>query len=188
MKRTVCLALALMLSLSACFSPVPGEEEEKTVGAKSTVNSRSNPAGVNETLVFECTEFETAFTLEMTLLEVRRGGSALKTVMQADNYNAVPARGREYILAKFHIKALQSQNDQAIDPQYMFAVVKADGSTYSDSFAYAGGLPMLSTVYEGGATEGYVLFEVDGADKDLLFVFPGYGKSQAWFSAAPTGW
>jgi len=127
-----------------------------------------------------------SYKLEITLLEVYRGGGALKKIKEADSYNDIPEEGKEYLLAKFEVSALQSNNDEAIDIAYAFDVVKSDGGMYSDSYSFAMGLEELSTMYQGSTQEGYVSFLVDKNDKDLLIVFPRYSKSQVWFSGAQT--
>jgi len=171
---------------------VSDEAEELTNSTKPTRpsksdNSRQNPAGANETVVYNSMrEDYEAYELEITLLEVRRGGGALKKLVEADTYCEIPAEGKEYLLAKFKVAALQSKNDELIEIGHLFEIVKSDGGTYNDSYAYAYGLEELTTMYQGSTQEGYVCFIIDKNDMNPLIVFPSYGNSQFWFSGAKT--
>ena len=150
---------------------------------RTTSNSRSNPANVNEKIVYDSMRDEyDAFKLEITLIEVLRGGAALKKIFDADIYNDIPPEGKEYLLAKFSISALQSKNDSAIDVGYLFDVVKANGNKYDDTFAYVTNFEMLNTMYQDSEQEGYVCFVVDKEDKDTLILFPLYAQNPVWFS------
>ena len=206
MKKTICYVLLICMlltsssiALSGCknigiFSPKPTEEVSKDVPDEDPdedpgtgPNSRKNPANANEKVVYDSMRDDNnAFKLEITLLEVLRGGGALRMLIQADNYNDIPPDGKEYLLAKFRVNALQSQNDEPIEIGYYFEVVKSDGLAYSDSWAYATGIETLNTMYQGSTQEGYVCFLVDINDKEPLIVFPAYGDSRIWFSGKQT--
>jgi len=168
---------------------VTGEDRGGAAGGNtgSGPNSRKNPANVNETVVYDSMRDDhDAYRLEITLQEVLRGGGALKMLIQADNYNDIPPDGKEYLLAKFRVNALESKNDEPIEIGYLFDVVHSDGLAYSDAWAYAAGINTLTTMYQGSAQEGYVFFLIDSNDKEPLIVFPAYGESRIWFSCKQT--
>ncbi|MCL1983277.1 MAG: DUF4352 domain-containing protein [Clostridiales bacterium] len=188
MKRILCLGLilSLLLAQAGCGGPGGGEGEGGGGGGGGKA-SRSNPAKIGETVSYSSMkENSDAFEIELTLLEVYRGGGALKMAKQADSYNDIPKDGKEYLFAKFKVSAVKSKNDEPVDVPYLFDIVRADGSMYEDSYAYIFGLSELSTMYAGASQEGFICFEVDKADEDLLIVFPLYSKTQVWFSAAQT--
>jgi len=185
---SILLALSMLVALAGCFPRAIQTMSEDSRGEDSSSNSRSNPAKAGKTLIYNSMkESYDAFELEITLVEVLRGGAALRLIKQADNYNDPPPAGKEYFMAKFKIKALRSKNDEEINPQYMFNIVRKDGSTYDDLGTYVSGVKLLSAMYEGATQEGYVVFLVDEDDNDLLIVFPEYGgRSRLWFSGKPT--
>ena len=149
----------------------------------TTSNSRSNPANVNEKTLYDSMGEEyNAFKVEITLEEVLRGGAALKSVIEADIYNDIPPEGKEYLLAKFNITALQSKNDRPIDVGYLFGAFKSNGNKYDDPYAYVENIKTLNTMYQGSEQEGYVCFIVDKEDIDTLISFPLNGQTQVWFS------
>ena len=181
MKKIICFMLVIVMfaALVGCGAGAGG--------GKAGSTSRTNPAKVGEPVVYDgMKDSYPACKLEITLLEVVRGGAALKMAKEANGYNDVPEDGKEYLLAKFEVTALQSKGDEAIDLQYSFEIVRSDGSTYEDSFAYISDVKTLTTMYEGATQEGYVCFTVDKNDANLLIAFPSYGKSQLWFSGKPT--
>ena len=196
MKKTVCYVLLICLlltsssfALSGCknigiFSP---KSTEDVSGEDTGSNSRKNPANVNEKVIYDSMQDDyDAFRLEITLLEVLRGGGALKMLIQADNYNEIPPDGKEYLLAKFRVNVIQSKNDEPVEVKYYFDVVKSDGLAYSNSPTYPYGIGTLTTMYQGSTQEGYVCFLVDTNDKEPLIVFPVYGESRIWFSGKQT--
>jgi len=172
------------------YSNPPTQEvikEESVQQLAVEPNSRKNPANVNETLIYNTMheDFD-AFKLEITLLEILRGGAALKTVKLADNYNDIPPNGKEYLLAKFKITALESKDDAPVMLDYMFGVVKPDGGAYADAYAWVSGIEEITSMYEGATQEAYVCFMVNTNDEPPLIVFPEYGSSRLWFSGRQT--
>jgi|GEM_PF-1507670 len=183
MKKIVICILALVIALT--FAGCGGSGG----GGIKAQSSRTSPAKVNETVTYDSmSEQNDAFKVEITLLEVVRGGAALKMAVQASIYNDMPPDGQEYLFVKFRINALDSKDDAPIDAQYRFGLVRSDGNVYDDakSFAYISDFDTLKTMYKGTSQEGYVCFNVDMDDKTPLIAFPTYSKSQVWFSAEPT--
>ncbi|WP_167957137.1 DUF4352 domain-containing protein [Anaerosporobacter faecicola] len=159
----------------------PIEDESVPIG------TRTNPLPLHTTALFNGnnTLFDT-YQAEITLLEVIRGNEAYQMAMGANSYNSEPAEGKEYLFAKFRIRALSSQEDAVIDiNSASFTVVSENGKTY-DAFTSVSGLkPTLQEMYAGGTQEGYAYFEVDEDDQYPNLVFLERNNNGIWFSTDP---
>ena len=215
MRKAICFiaALAVVFALAGCVeqgpdgprppegaaglegtedggSPENSDSQGSTATSATVVQtSRTNPAKVNQTAVYDSLgEEHDAYKFEVTLLEVLRGGAALKKVKQANSYSQMPPDGKEYLLAKFKVSFLEAKKDDPFMAQSYFDIVKPDGNTYSQPNAYIdiSEIGALSTMYRGATQEGYVCFTVDKKDEKLLIAFPKYLGSQIWFSADAT--
>jgi len=174
------------MNTSKNIDPVHSNETETLIQ-----NSRTDPAKAGDTVSYDSMDVEIfAFKLEVTLLEVVRGGTALKMAIQADRSNMLPSEGKEYLLARFRVNVLQSKNDAPLDFLHRLGIVRSDGSMYDqNSFAYISGLKTLGSMYQGAVQEGYACFTVDKDDEDVLIVFPTsvpLAPSQIWFSGVRT--
>lgn len=167
---------------------LPKEEDSVSIG------TRDNPLPFNTTILYDgtggtngtgSTMYDT-YKVEITLLDVIRGSDALAIAVDANQFNTEPAEGKEYLLARFRIRALSSENDVKIDiNNSSFTLVSEKGKTY-DSFTTISGIqPTLREMYAGGSQEGYACFEVDKDDKKPSIVFLERNNNGLWFSTDP---
>ncbi len=158
-------------------SPTPTEEPVK--------GTRKSPYTLNETAAFDGMKSTFySFIADLTMTEIIRGEEAYNLVMQGSKYNDVPPEGKEYILAKFKIKALESKNDEKIDMnEYMFDFVSAEGIKYNDFVNVSGLEPKLTEIYAGAEIEGWAYQLVDISDTPSI-VFCESVKKGVWFSTA----
>ncbi|HEX3023220.1 MAG TPA: hypothetical protein VHP81_12605 [Lachnospiraceae bacterium] len=148
------------------------------------IGNKSNPLPTNTTILFDGsdTHYDT-YQVEVTLLEVVRGDEALSIVQSTNDSFTNPEKGKEYLLAKFLLRALYSENDSIIDmSNASFSVFHTDGSAYEDSSTISGTQPSLKDMYAGSEQEGFVYFLIDSNDKAPNIVFLERNKGGIWFS------
>lgn len=160
---------------------------------KVPVGTRENPLPFNATILFDgtggtngITTMYDTYKAELTLLDVTRGSDALAIALNANQFNTEPTEGKEYLLARFKIRALSSENDAKIDiNNSSFTLVSEEGKTY-DSFTTISGIqPTLREMYAGGSQVGYACFEVNIDDKKPSIVFLERNNNGIWFSTNP---
>lgn len=159
---------------------------------KVPIGTKDNPLPFNTTILFDgsgtngITNMYDTYQVELTLLDVTRGSDALAIALNASQFNTEPDEGKEYLLAKFKIRALSSENDAKIDiNNSSFTLVSEDGKSY-DSFTTISGIqPTLREMYAGGSQEGYACFEVNKDDKNPTIVFLERNDNGIWFSTNP---
>lgn len=164
-------------------TPVSPSIEEPTV----PVGTRTNPLPLNTTALFDGSEslFDT-YKAEITLLDVTRGKDALAMAIEANQFNTEPAKGKEYLFAKFRVRVLSSENDTVIDiNNASFDLVSENGKTYDSYTPVSGITPSLRELYAGGTMEGYACFEVDIDDAYPSIVFLERNNHGIWFSTDP---
>ncbi len=144
-------------------------------------NSRTNPARINETLTVKRDTIFDKVTYEIELLEIISGSEAWIMVKDANMFNDEPGTGEEYILAKFRVKVLETEEDEPYSvSSFEFDAVSKEGVVYSD-FVFAAVSPDISTdIYEGGEHVGYASFLVEKEDSPLAVVHRNE-KGAAWF-------
>lgn len=160
----------------------------RTVGLKENSmevpaeNSRLNPAKINQSIIFEEEHsFDGKSTLEMTLTEVVRGSEAWDIIYDDDKFNKEPRDGKEYILAKFKIKAVSIAHDYPIEiNDGHFEAVSKDGSVYDKFVLLRISERITYDFYEGYVREGYTYLEVDIGDQPLVRYIKG-DESYVWF-------
>lgn len=149
----------------------------------TAVNSRLSPAKKGEKITIIHNDFTCGKQiLEITLLDLLRGDKAWSKIKAANSYNEPPAEGKEYIIAKFRIRVLDTENDKPVRISHSsFDIVRSDGTVYNDIFYIAGLNPNLSTdLYKGADYEGWTYFMVDINDTPLAAIFRNY-ESATWF-------
>lgn len=151
------------------------------------VGTRTNPLPFNTTVLFNGNDtlFD-KYQAELTLLNVVRGPDALAMVLDANEFNSEPAEGKEYLLAKFKIRALSSDNDAMIDiNNASFSLVSENGNVYDSFITVSNIKPSLREMYAGATQEGYACFEVNTDDKNPSIVFLERNNNGIWFSTNP---
>lgn len=148
------------------------------------IGTRTNPLPLNTTVLFNGsnTLYDT-YTAEITLLDIIRGPDAIALAMSSNQYNNKPADGKEYLFARFRIRALDSENDAMIDiNNSSFTLVSEDGKAYDNFTTVSGIKPSLKEMYAGGTQEGYACFEVNVEDTNPSIVFLERNNNDIWFT------
>ncbi len=145
-------------------------------------NSRTNPAKINETLVVKRDTLFDKVTYEIELIETISGDKAWSMIRDANRFNDEPEEGKEYILAKFRIKVLETEEDKPHSVNNaQFDAVSKDGVVYSEFISVSGLSPSISTdLYEGGEHIGYTYFLVEKEDFPVAVVHRNE-KGAVWF-------
>ncbi len=175
------------LKVSASNAEGEGEKSEPVeVTTLGGGNSRSNPAGIGEswTITIPCWVYGDA-KIEITLLGLVSGNEAWDIVHDANRFNTEPNHEEEYILAKFRIAVLETEDDEPFDIySSLFDLVSEEGVFYDSfqSIGRASGLePGFRTeAYPGGTHEGWVSFLVKKDDNPLIVINRGEA-GEVWF-------
>lgn len=106
--------------------------------------------------VYDALDSHVGYKIELTALKVIRSGDAAAMVAAADPRAPQAPAGKEYMLVKFHAKALASNGGQPVEvASYRFSFVSEKGVTY-DNIPYIDGLDAeFQQLYAGGEEDGY---------------------------------
>ncbi|BCI60614.1 hypothetical protein [Solibaculum mannosilyticum] len=174
-------------SPASSVAPASSTAEESSTAPVSSEapkeGTRKNPIAVGETVTFDGmgTTFD-QYTVELTVTEVVRGEEAAAIVKEGNRFNDEAPSGKEYILVKFHINALDSANDEKINlNNALFDFVSKSGVKYDDFVSVAGLEPALTDVYAGGEIDGYVPALIDEGDSPNV-VFLERNDGGIWFA------
>jgi len=149
----------------------------------TSTNSRTNPAGIGEKLVLECEDFFNGeYTVEMTLTKIVRGQVAENIILDANMFNSKSGSDKEYVLAKFKIKIVETEKDESVDINHAnFEAVSANGVLYDDFVVVSNVEPDISSEYYSGSEyEGYTYFLIDDGDSAVARYECKYSE-YAWF-------
>jgi len=142
--------------------------------------TREQPALIGAVVRYDGSYYLNTAVTDIAVLEVIRGDAAWQKVYAWNNYNEKPDADEEYILVRVRAEAIAAkENRRAEIYDYDFAFVSEEGMEYD--YAYAAGVEKeLSAVYEGAATEGYILGRVKKGDQPLL-VYLRDAEQPIWF-------
>lgn len=162
----------------------------KITGEKAAAinNSRQNPAGLNETFtVTRDSLFSGIFTYEIEMVDVLSGEEAWRMVEAANMFNSEPDPGMEYILAKFRVKVLNVEGNQAATIySAMFDTFSGSGTKYTQMAFVAGLEPDFDTeLFAGAENTGWVAFLVNQSDTNPLAASDRSTPSELWFKLRP---
>ena len=147
-----------------------GQSSDKSDGTSKSAGTRQNPLTVGQTGTFDgMKSYVYTYKSEVTLVEVIRGDKAWTLVEEGNRFNSEPEEGKEYILAKFKVKILESKDDEKVTMNnYLFTYVSKGGVEYKDFVSVSGLKPELTDMYEGGESEGYTFAIIDKDDAPLI--------------------
>jgi len=161
------------------------EEPEETSESKETKKySRTSPAIIGDTIIIEKEDWLVGkVKYEIELLEVVNNQTAWEIIKEANMFNEEPGEGKEYILAKFRVKVLETEEDEPFELNHaMFDIVSGQGIEYTDFIAVSGLDPDLSAdLYKGAEHIGWTYFLVDKEDSNPLAVIDRKYDSEVWF-------
>ena len=144
-------------------------------------NSRLNPATIGEKIRLEVDDWYYGKSIiELSLLETISGDEAWQIVENANMFNSPPESGTEYLLAKFWIKVISTEQEPYEINNVMFDVISGGGVLYNGGFYSISGLePDLSTdLYVGAEHIGWTYFMVKTNDQNPVAV---YNNDKIWF-------
>jgi len=200
-KALISVAITVWLFLLLAASPdnFPGDESGITdtrptvttdynngnENNSDSIGTRSNPAKLNQTVTFNgMAEIFDKYVVELTVTEVLRGEEAWDLVKSGNQFNSKPEEGKEYMLVRFNVKALESKKNKKIiinDAKFYF--YNKSGVKYSNFVSIAGLSPRFSGMYPGGETEGYAYAIIDEGDEPLVVFLERYNQG-IWFSTS----
>ena len=159
-----------------------GKKEEVIDDSTESLGTRKNPAGVGDTFKVDRDDWLNGLTtIEIELTEVVSGEKAWNLVKNGNMFNAEPPEGKEYILAKFRITVIDTEEEPFELNHAYFDVVSGEGIEYTDFITVSGLEPDLSTdIYIGATHEGWTYFLVDTNDNPLA-VYDRKYDSEIWF-------
>lgn len=158
----------------------PSKEVEVQTPPK---NSRKNPAKLKEAFIVSIDDWmDGKVRYEIEMLELIAGAKAWEMVSQGNLFNDEPPAGKEYILAKFRIDILDTQEDKPYSFSHAkFTAVSGAGVEYTGFLVVSGLEPDLSAdLYEGAEHIGWTYFLVDVNDHPLA-VLNRSQSSEIWF-------
>ena len=115
------------------------------------------------------------YDARITVLEIVRGPKALDVVRRASRYNASPANGAEYLLARvrfeFSARTTPHHYSYALAPS-QFSALSATGKDYDPPSIAAMPEPSLrANLQPGDSAEGWLVFAVPQSDRKPLMLF-----------------
>ena len=159
---------------------------EKTSKSISQLGTRKNPFPIGMPGVYNAMEGRVGYSIELTVLEVIRGDKAAEIIAKADPKTSKAPDGMEYILVKFHAKALDSKDDQPIGvASYRFSFISEQGVIYKPiQFIYNLDAE-FEYLYVGGEEDGYVFNLIKSGDNPII-VYLGGTFERIYFSTKPS--
>jgi len=132
--------------------------------------SRSNPAGVNNSLSIWCGSTACSepayegsdYQMRITLTDVIRGNEAWQLIYDRSSSNFPPDAGFEYILAKVRLEYLAGPTPDTTFRLYdaWFDAISSTGQKYYSVIVLTPNPPLELTLYPGGSHEGWKAFQV----------------------------
>lgn len=161
-------------------------KEEPTTNDDDTGFTRSQPALLGTTLIFDYEDVLDSYTASMTLKELVRGEKAWEMIQGENPFNSPAEEGHEYILARFHIKLIDNKDEesQISFSSFLYTLVSSQGKDYDFVTVIVPNPSIHANLYEGADHEGWVAFKVKKDDTNPLISFGrSYdGKGGIWFN------
>ncbi|MFC0560922.1 hypothetical protein [Halalkalibacter alkalisediminis] len=159
------------------------EAEAASSKDKNEVGTRNNPLTIGERVTLSYNDlFQGNVKLDIEMLELISGDEAWDLVRKGNQFNDEPGDNQEYVLAKFHVKVHEVENEPFDLNHALFDAVSSGGNTYDDFISVSGLEPDLwNEMYEGAEREGYTYFLIDKDDEDPLAAFQRRSDVEVWF-------
>lgn len=161
----------------------PTKKPTPTLSPKPKNGTRLSPLSLNQPIIFNgLDEWSNSFKIELTLMEVIRGEDALNMAKQGNQFNSTPPSGKEYLFAKFKIRAIESKNDESIDiSSAKFDLYSTNGVEYDDFVVVSGLEYEFTEIFAPAETFGYAYYYVNINDINPTIVFLSYVNQGIWF-------
>ena len=174
-------------------------------GSDVVITSRKNPAAIGQPVVFQSQQNGYKALIQIVVHNVFRGKEVATIGKTLNDFGLNDKEKDEHIAVDvsvefLHIEELDENKAKTDDPQleisvHNFKIISGDGTLYDNASIYTGGVDMLSSIYEGATTQGYLLFAIKKADAapNLLYspdsvapspanLFGRVGKEEIWIS------
>ena len=147
--------------------------------------SRTNPAPVGTAQTIVIDSYSGKYTATITVVEALRGDLAWQQIKAANQFNNLPADGKEYILVKVKATIESTAEDKSVSFYNGSLTAYSSSNVEYKSAGVVVPKPALSgNVFAGGTLEGYVAFTVDKTDSAPKTVYgENYdGSGGIWFA------
>jgi len=166
------------------------EDDFNPLGDPNRLGTKNNPAGLGEKVSYMGADFPrasyyVAYNTDITMTELNRGQRAMDMAIIANKHNETPPAGKEYIITKIKVDAIESRNSGMIEFENNdFHLFSSKGIEYKDK-AHINDLRGygLSKMSVGSSQEGYFTFVVDQDDEAPFLVFSPIPENSVWISA-----
>ena len=165
------------------------DKAEATPPAASGTYSRSNPApiGTAQTYKYDGNILVGGYTCTIRVTETIRGDKALEMINAVNTYlNYKPEDGYEYIVAKIAFSVLTVDNDNSVLVNPLtFECFTSNDESYKSVFVSTPKPELGGSLYAGGNTEGYIVFQVKKDDPSPKIAYgrnPFNGSGGIWFA------
>lgn len=141
-------------------------------------NNRKNPAKIGEGWrLYIDSWIDGEAVIDMVMTEIISGDEAWRLLEDANMFNNPPEDGKEYILAKFKVTVVSTEDDKPFElSQFSFDTVSEEGVVYDSDFAIGPDPAFRTDVYAGATHEGWVPFYVNSSDNPVAV----YDRGQDW--------
>lgn len=183
---------AVLLVVASMVYTSNADKKSAPVAGKQQVQSgysRSAPAPIGTEISGQVSQFEllkqsdpVKFDVSIKLVDVVRGAEAWD-ILKTAKLNTPAEEGKEYLLAQFNVKVLESKSDAqfTVSAPY-FTAVSAAGKEY-DAAIMTVPDSIQTKLYAGAEHTGWTVFKVDPDDSPVIvFARDGQGRGGIWFS------
>ncbi|HOJ47701.1 MAG TPA: DUF4352 domain-containing protein [Bacillota bacterium] len=180
---TGCIIYETEITVSKTITKTTTAPAESAAAEEARLGSRTNPVPLGSTYYYDGSGAQIdKYKADITVTEVLRGEEAWALVRQGSESNPPAPEGKEYLIIKVKIKAIESENDEKIDiGASSFDLVGKDGAKYDGLTAVSGVEPQLKEMRAGEEQEGYIVFAVNVGDEPLA-VFLDRNDGGVWLS------
>jgi hypothetical protein len=139
--------------------------------AETTTDGPQGTPGLNRARPFPAATRVSAPNWELEVLEVLRGDEAWEALEEASRYNDPAAEGWEYVLVKLWAKCTYEDEEEHRLRPADFDLTGSALRLYSYAGVREPDPELDARLYEDGETTGWVAFEVQEDEQELILVF-----------------
>lgn len=165
----------LAAKIAATSPPAPGEPG----------TSRVSPAPISTPVIVKVDDLTQKITAKVTVLETYRGQEAMTRIKAANQFNAAPRDGFEYILAKvrFDLLEMNDTNQAYTLTPVSFDTFSSTGRQYETVSVVPPDPKLRTELYVNASQEGWMVVTVAKDDSSPVMAFGrSYnGAGGAWF-------
>jgi len=110
----------------------------------------------------------------VTVIEVVRGEDARRLVVSANEKNAPPSEGREYVAIKLRAQYHAQSERPGLLTASAFRIIGGNGELYDAPIALDVSPQLSRTLFPGGEHTGWAVFQIDPADTGAVLRFEPY--------------